>query len=80
MQLILKEGFGIEIGNSVHTETRIQPVHEYLFGLRRNRNSTCVQSAFPHLSGLSGYGKNHRRVPVGTGQSNQDRSHGDELH
>ena len=80
MLLILKEGFGIEIGNCDHTEFSIQPAHEYLHGLRRNRNSTCVQSAFPHLPGLPGYGKNHCCVPVGTGQSNQDRSHGDDLH
>ena len=79
MLLILKEGFGIENGNSDHTEFSIQPAHEYLHGLRRNRNSTCVQSAFPHLPGLPGYGKNHCCVPVGTGQSNQDRSHGDDL-
>ena len=79
MHLILKEGFGIEIGNCDHTEFSIQPAHEYLHGLRRNRNSTCIQSAFPHLSGLSGYGKNHCCVPVGPSQSNQDRSHGDDL-
>ena len=79
MLLILKEGFGIEDGNSDHTESSIQPAHEYLHGLRRNRNSTCVQSAFPHLPGLPGYWKNHCFVPVGTGQSNQDRSHGDDL-
>ena len=79
MHLILKKGFGIEIGNCDHTEFSIQPAHEYLHGLRRNRNSTCIQSAFPHLSGLSGYGKNHCCVPVGSSQSNQDRSHGDDL-
>ena len=79
MLLILKEGFGIENGNSDHTEFSIQPAHEYLHGLRRNRNSTCVQSAFPHLPGLPGYGKNHCCVPDGPSQSNQDRSHGDDL-
>ena len=79
MHLILKEGFGIEIGNCDHTKFSIQPAHEYLHGLRRNRNSTCIQSAFPHLSGLSGYGKNHCCVPVGSSQSNQDRRHGDDL-
>ncbi len=80
MLLILKEGFGIEIGNSDHTESRNQPAHEYLHGLRRNRNSTCFQSAFPHLPGLPGYGEIDRCVPIGsTGQSNQDRSHGDDL-
>ena len=65
MLLILKEGFGIEIGNSDHTESSIQPAHEYLHGLRRNRNSTCVQSAFPHLPGLPGYGEINRCDPIG---------------
>ena len=79
MLLILKEGFGIEIGNSDHTESSIQPEHDYLHGLRRYRNSTCVQSAFSHLPGLSGYWEIDRCVPAGIGQSNQDRRHGDDL-
>ena len=79
MHLILKEGFGIENRNSDHTESSIQPAHEHLHGLRRNRNSTRVQSAFPHLPGMSGHRKNYRGSPVGNGQSNQDRRDGDEL-
>ena len=79
MHLILKEGFGIEIGNCDHTESSIQPAHEYLHGVRRNRNSTCVQSAFSHLPRLSRYGENYCCVPVGPSQSNQDRRHGDDL-
>ena len=58
MLAILKEGFGIEIRNSGHTESSDNSTHDYLHGLRRNRNPACLQSAFPHLPGLSGIWKN----------------------
>ena len=71
MLLILKEGFGIENGNSDHTESSIQPAHEYLHGLRRNRNSTCVQSAFPHLPGLSRHGERRPGPRTASGRRSQ---------
>lgn len=71
MLAILKEGFGIEIRNSGHTEFSNNSAHDYLHGLRRNRNSACFQSAFPHLSGLFGVRKNCCSSAAHTDHSDQ---------
>ena len=77
MLAILKEGFGIEIRNSGHTEFSNNATHDYLHGLRRNRNSACIQSAFPHLPGLPGVWKNRCCIAAHADHSDQDSRHAD---